>query len=213
MPPLKEPKIPGESATQRKRRFYKIWAALNAEKIRDKYRLWVAKNKEEVRLYNQEYGRRHYALNRSRRGLQIKNNRKANRAKYKEIHRLYDSRPDVIARRRICTKRYRKNHPEVVRAQNVARKAKLRGATSITSGAFRLIRKWKSEADFRCYYCGDKYPTLWGLHVDHITPINKGGQHEVDNLCRSCVKCNCRKGDRLVSDPDLSFGPQQLLKF
>ncbi len=196
MPALKYPKIPGESSAQRRLRLYRIW---------------VSENRDHVLNYLKNYHKKHYALNRIERNIQIKNYKQANKEKVKESQRIYDLRPEVIEKKKISTRRYHKNNPQIVRAQNVARKARLRGATSITSKASIVVRKWKSEPDFRCYYCGNKYPTLWNLHIDHLVPINKGGQHEADNLCKACFKCNCWKRDRLIED--LVFQGQQLLKF
>lgn len=45
-----------------------------------------------------------------------------------------------------------------------------------------------------CYYCKDfidkKYRTL-----EHKLPLNRGGQHTVDNITMACLKCNCTKRD------------------
>lgn len=48
---------------------------------------------------------------------------------------------------------------------------------------------------FRCQYCqGMEGP----LHVDHITPIAKGGGNGIDNLITSCQRCNLGKGVQSV---------------
>lgn len=50
----------------------------------------------------------------------------------------------------------------------------------------------------RCYYCqrtfegtGRRCRTL-----DHLTPLSRGGTHDIANLTLSCQKCNGMKGDR-----------------
>lgn len=44
-----------------------------------------------------------------------------------------------------------------------------------------------------CVYCGEAVPPdNW--HVDHRTPRSLGGSNRLDNLCVSCVHCNCSKG-------------------
>ena len=49
----------------------------------------------------------------------------------------------------------------------------------------------------RCVYCGCRL-TLGPArsHIDHITPLNQGGAHEMYNWQLLCPGCNTRKGDR-----------------
>jgi len=53
-----------------------------------------------------------------------------------------------------------------------------------------------------CAYCGkhgsgDKGPdgALW--HLDHVTPLIKGGQDSIGNLVKACARCNMMKGSKL----------------
>lgn len=45
----------------------------------------------------------------------------------------------------------------------------------------------------RCIHCG----TDKRLTVDHIYPISKGGDNDMDNLATLCGPCNSRKGARI----------------
>ena len=45
-----------------------------------------------------------------------------------------------------------------------------------------------------CSYCGCEID-FYNFHVDHIKPINKGGNSKIDNLFPSCCDCNLSKGD------------------
>ena len=45
---------------------------------------------------------------------------------------------------------------------------------------------------FVCQYCG-KYPPEVILHVDHIVPVSKGGENEIENLLTACADCNLGK--------------------
>lgn len=56
---------------------------------------------------------------------------------------------------------------------------------------------------FRCTYCGAT-PADSPLHVDHVTPVSRGGSDDPDNLVTACSGCNLGKGavelgDRLPS--------------
>ncbi|WP_199047477.1 MULTISPECIES: HNH endonuclease signature motif containing protein [unclassified Dyella] len=47
-----------------------------------------------------------------------------------------------------------------------------------------------------CYYCGDPLatPGISALvHRDHMTPLVKGGTHDVDNIVLACRTCNLDK--------------------
>lgn len=48
------------------------------------------------------------------------------------------------------------------------------------------------EQDARCTYCGVVLSD--GHHIDHKTPISKGGTNDIENLHYTCPKCNMRKG-------------------
>lgn len=43
-----------------------------------------------------------------------------------------------------------------------------------------------------CWYCGIKLE-IYGIHVDHIVPLSKGGQDNIYNLALACVSCNRAK--------------------
>jgi hypothetical protein len=52
---------------------------------------------------------------------------------------------------------------------------------------------------FTCQYCGQAAPDVV-LHVDHIDPVDNGGDNEIVNLVTSCQACNLGKGKRLLDD-------------
>jgi 5-methylcytosine-specific restriction endonuclease McrA len=61
------------------------------------------------------------------------------------------------------------------------------------NGSTYRWRKLRQEIlkrdDFRCLYCGSA-----ATHIDHVTPLDKGGTDEPDNLVSACAACNLRKG-------------------
>ena len=48
----------------------------------------------------------------------------------------------------------------------------------------------KRAADYRCVYCHRRKP----LVKEHVTPLARGGKHDVRNIAPSCRRCNTRKG-------------------
>ncbi len=49
----------------------------------------------------------------------------------------------------------------------------------------------KKRSKGKCYWCGRKAKKI---HIDHITPVSKGGEHMMYNLVVSCSECNDKKG-------------------
>ena len=54
--------------------------------------------------------------------------------------------------------------------------------------------------DFTCQYCGRQPPEVI-LHLDHITPVARGGRNDEMNLITSCAECNMGKGKKLLDKP------------
>ncbi|AEC53151.1 HNH endonuclease [Synechococcus phage S-CRM01] len=55
--------------------------------------------------------------------------------------------------------------------------------------------------DYTCGYCGAKE----GLTLDHIIPQSKGGQDTWENLVTCCLKCNLKKGDKMLSETNMKL--------
>jgi 5-methylcytosine-specific restriction endonuclease McrA len=50
-----------------------------------------------------------------------------------------------------------------------------------------------------CQYCGKHFERS-ELTLDHVVPRSRGGTSTWTNIVLACVKCNIRKGDRLLSE-------------
>ncbi len=60
---------------------------------------------------------------------------------------------------------------------------------TVTTAQFLSIKK--SAAN--CAYCGVKFIPSVIRTVDHVTPLSKGGRHDMDNLVACCKPCNSKK--------------------
>ena len=105
---------------------------------------------------------------------------KAKLLRYRLLH------PDGQAIRQA---RYHKAHPEVARASVERRRARKMKADGTYTGK-DVLALYAAQLGL-CYYCAT--PLDSSYHVDHKTPLSRGGSNWPDNLCCACAKCNKRK--------------------
>ena len=60
------------------------------------------------------------------------------------------------------------------------------------------LNKLFEQQDGFCFYCGELLYSSFerDMHVDHKTPISRGGTNDLVNLALTCAKCNLRKHDK-----------------
>ena len=84
-----------------------------------------------------------------------------------------------------------------------------------TQGYYALRWAVLSRDDFTCQYCGQKAPNV-KLEVDHVIPVEDGGEDSISNLLTSCYACNrgrsglsirIRRGGKIA---DFKIKPLQL---
>lgn len=56
----------------------------------------------------------------------------------------------------------------------------------------QLRRRVFAKGGGKCWYCG-VILKMETFHVEHMTPISRGGTHEFDNLVPACKPCNSKK--------------------
>ena len=70
----------------------------------------------------------------------------------------------------------------------------------IKGRSVRFSRKSIMQRDnYTCQYCGVK-PKKEDINLDHIIPKSRGGTNSWINLVASCIYCNAKKGDRLLTE-------------
>jgi 5-methylcytosine-specific restriction endonuclease McrA len=122
--------------------------------------------------------------------------RKLYKAQYRRAHR------EPISE---YNRRYRENNPQAIaeymRKYFKANRAQLSRRT-LNSRQYKHRRRQRIQATMQedcteymsvlrkdpCSYCGAA-----GGTIDHIVPLNEGGEHRADNLTASCHSCNSRK--------------------
>jgi 5-methylcytosine-specific restriction endonuclease McrA len=74
------------------------------------------------------------------------------------------------------------------RSKSKRRKAQQRGSTALMLSPDQLWRRWV-QFDHCCAYCS----TNGDLHMEHVIPISKGGEHHLGNIVPACQRCNYSK--------------------
>jgi 5-methylcytosine-specific restriction endonuclease McrA len=157
----------------------KEYTLAHAQENRDRAAAWRQANPERARKQNQEL----YLRDRQERIAYQREWRKrnpghasqhyhANREQYREANRKW----------------YQKN-PKWSAEKGAKRRAQQEqnGVYVITERD--LARLYASS----CAACG----STESIEIDHIIPINRGGQHSIGNLQPLCRSCNASKNDRL----------------
>lgn len=85
-----------------------------------------------------------------------------------------------------------KNNPEKVLAKSVKARAKRRSKENTQNILSTDFKDWVTAQLKICVYCGCNCTT--NFEVEHISPLSKEGQHELDNLAIACHECNQSKG-------------------
>jgi len=81
------------------------------------------------------------------------------------------------------------------RTRKAQRNFRERNMPGLTRHEISVLRfQWISQGQ-GCAYCDQACET-----VDHIVPLNRGGDNQKQNLTPACRSCNSSKGDRLLSE-------------
>lgn len=96
--------------------------------------------------------------------------------------------PEQIARRNATQRAYRIANTPKVRMWNKLRHHMNRGAGPMPHPV--VIGAMLCEQEYLCPYCGKE---LDDYHIDHKTPVSRGGRNDEENLHMVCPTCNLKK--------------------
>lgn len=134
-------------------------------------RLYRKKHKPELAAYQKEYRKKNPDLFKT---YEIKRVRpKEQRMKFNEY----------------C-KTWKKENPDKRLAQYQRRRSKLDCSTLTQSE----IKKLREDQNGLCFYCGNNLDNNGRGHLEHKTPLSRGGKNDKNNVVFSCSSCNLKKG-------------------
>jgi 5-methylcytosine-specific restriction endonuclease McrA len=161
--------------------FHREYRSTHKEEFSERDKVYNINNSEKIKSQRKKY--------RELNSDEIKKNKKyfyeSNKDKILEKQLQYRKTDEYIKR----NIEYRKSEIGKILSLNSKHKRRsIEKKGGVTSREFMSIKK---EAK-NCYWCNI---SLKGkdTHIDHYTPLSKGGTHEVSNLVTSCSNCNLKK--------------------
>ena len=149
----------------------------------------AAKAAENWRIKNPDYAKKYHADHYQTERLRNKKYYEKNRDKEalrKQLQRRSD--PESFRER---NKRYAANNRAILNAKAARRRAIKASATTYVVSKKEIWHLYNSK----CVYCQNPSTTM-----DHVMPLNRGGNHGIGNLAPCCGPCNFSKRDRTVME-------------
>ncbi|AXH72170.1 MAG: HNH endonuclease [Siphoviridae sp. ctdc_1] len=163
----------------------------NREEISLKSAVYRSENKEQIRRSDEKYR----SQNRDKKNAQQKFYRSQNKDVISERNRKYKlENPEKIKQK---NRNYVARNPEKARLWAVNNQHKRRSYKKSSLKSSEL-KEWLVSQPKVCLYC--RCECEQNFHIDHITPLSKGGLHEIQNLTISCEWCNCHKSNKSVEE-------------
>lgn len=167
-----------------------LWREANKEKIKTNNKRYRENNREILLEKKKEY----YDSNKKQYLLKNKEWRNNNPEKLK-----LSKQKEYIKNKEAYIKRARdwaKNNPEKAKISNLLSVRKRLATKFNLSEHFTSsdVENLLVEQQGLCYYCSSDISE--GYHIEHKTPLSRGGTDTKDNLCLSCKQCNWSKGKK-----------------
>jgi len=184
------------------------------EEIRAKQRDYYNKNKEMFAEKNKTWRRNnpvHIAEyleeNKDKKKEQAQEWREKNKEKLAEKMKIYrKENPELVKRieanrkitseRRVKSNIYhkkwsQKNPDKRAQYYQVRRCRMVEGVNDLTQADISKQREFQNG---KCYYCKQELDNKGRGHIEHKTPLSRGGHNTKTNIVISCSKCNLVKG-------------------
>lgn len=152
----------------------------NREKLKARSAQWYAENRDQGiasrKAYAEEHRERLAAISRERWATHYAGKPRKNIDPVKSRER---------------SRRWKQANPEVVLEQSNRRRARKLNAPAVEKIDRASIIARDSS---RCHLCGKKVHAS-DIHLDHLVPLSKGGEHTARNLAVAHSRCNMIRSD------------------
>lgn len=186
---------------QRCKRYYEANKAKRLLKMkeyrsRNKEKIAVHKNKPVVKARNKETHKAWRASNLAH----LAEKQKAFRLARPDAFKAYEKKRPVTKERRqkrnAASKQWHRLNPDKRAASYHKRRAVIKTEGSLTGQELRVIRL----RDTTCFYCRGPLNNNGRGHIEHLTPLSRGGLHVASNVVIACVACNLKKGTKTAEE-------------
>lgn len=154
------------------------------ERMKDRYATDLA--------FRQKDNERSRETGRVKRGDPVYRETQNQKGRERRANPEYKEKEREKQRERSQTEHYK----SIRRAASHRRRAKIKGAEG-THTAADIDLQYRSQ-NGKCWHCGIELNGKF--HVDHLTPLDRGGTNWPNNLVCSCAKCNQTKGRKLTHE-------------
>lgn len=184
---------------------FREWSKQNPERVRARTKKWRDANPDWVKNYQREWAKENKdrlseaakqwrADNRETLLQQKKDDYLKNREKRLAQSREWQrNNPEKVIARNL---RWVKANPEAAKAITHRRRAKKAGTEGFYTAAdvARMIERQQGLCN------GCILPLPKNYHVDHVTPLSRGGSNWPTNLQLLCPTCNTSKGSKTMDE-------------
>ncbi len=161
----------------------KSYQKQNAEHIKQRKQKKYQENKQDVISKSQEY----YANNKECSKKRMKKYRETNKIYFYKYNKQYrESNRNAIAEQH--KQYYKTNKGKAVSKNSEYKRRNIKKQGDVTTK--QLLELQQNSKN--CYWCKTSLNNK-KVHIDHYSPLSKGGEHTISNLVVSCSKCNLSK--------------------
>jgi len=126
----------------------------------------------------------------------VRSQRAADPEKFRAKDRArWRSSPGRRAMTNAASRAWAAAHPESKQARRLLRIARQKGAPGKYATA-DVVAQFNAQ-NGACFYCTK---ALRKFHIEHKTPLSRGGTNWPDNIVCACASCNLRKGARTADE-------------
>ena len=183
-----------EANKDKKKEYNKKWYEQNKNKIKENSKKYYEANKDKINERAKKYNKKWYEQNKDKMKEHNKKYYEANKDKINERAKKYrEQNKDKIRER---DKKYRETPKGQAAALNKHNKRKMQKQLQGSGITGNQWLEMMDYFDWKCAYSGKSVSKQDARSIDHIVPLNTGGEHEIWNLVPMDRYLNSSKNDK-----------------